>query len=625
MRFTEFLPDLSLAFILWTIIIAILGSVLWLTIYAFFKIIPKSIIPIRLEHILFLLIFVALPLFIKRTFYSKFSISAFIGLSRSTILIIGFVLVIAAVWFGRKHIGKIIDKALYGLDSRITPLVWLFVFLFALAVPLSFFKKTPPEMELIKNSSASNNSHVNVNNTNHPNIILVVMDSLTSLDMQLYGYERPTTPFISEWAKDAIIYNNVYSSSNWTTPSVMSLMTGQRVWTHRIWNDVFYRPVNYYENSFPKVLKDHGYDVYGFVQNRYAHPYTLGIQDAFSKKDKYYTFWISQDFWFNKFMDSLLLDRPIVYVWIMSSFINTQIMDYFRPPYYTTPAPPEKVFNSFLDYISQEQHRKSQHPFFALLYLWSPHFDYLPPKPYMGLFGDKEKFNSNVKQWSNFVFNKEYTPDKQRDVDILRKRYDEFILYCDNQFGMFISQLANVIDISNTIIIFTSDHGESFADGFLAHAGPHLYRQLVNVPLIIKIPGETKGKRIDTPVEQIDIAPTILELAGIHVPQWMEGQSLLPLHEGKTLEPHPIYSMQFRRNRSLGHPITKGTVAVWDGDYKLIYYLEDKKSLLFNLKSDPDETNDITKDKPEISQRLKKLIIANLSIANQKITQNNLK
>ncbi|HDH53762.1 MAG TPA: DUF4976 domain-containing protein, partial [Nitrospirae bacterium] len=78
-------------------------------------------------------------------------------------------------------------------------------------------------------------------------------------------------------------------------------------------------------------------------------------------------------------------------------------------------------------------------------------------------------------------------------------------------------------------------------------------------------------------------------------------------------------SMNFQRNRSQRHPITKGTVAVWEGDYKLIHYLENKESLLFNLKKDPGELNNLFEKEPETGQPLLKLIQDNLEKANEKI------
>jgi arylsulfatase A-like enzyme len=177
------------------------------------------------------------------------------------------------------------------------------------------------------------------------------------------------------------------------------------------------------------------------------------------------------------------------------------------------------------------------------------------------------------------------------------------------------------MDMSNTIIILSADHGESFSHGYQGHAGNHLYESLVRIPLIIKMPSERKGNVINMPVSQIDIAPTILDLAGIPAPDWMEGRSLLPLVKGKSLDPRPVYSMQLIENRSFGEPITKGTIALREGDYKLIYYLKDKKSLLFDLRSDPDEMQDISQQKQDVTKRLTGLIVENLSRANTEITK----
>ncbi len=629
MRFIDFLPDLSLSFILWTIIGVILAFVLWLIAYGLFIIISKFLTSIRLEHIIACFIFLVFPLLIKRTFLGHISVSDVIGLSHLTTLIIGGVLVTAILWFGHKYI----ERILKGLDSRITPLFWLFAFLLVLAVPFSIFKKGFPEAKYIPDNSA----HVTSSDKKRPNIILVIMDTLTARDMQLYGYNRLTTPFISKWAKeDAIVFSRAYSSANWTTPGTMTLMTGQRPWTHKVWYRAYYRPVSNYENNLQRVLRDYGYAVYGFVQNQYAHPETLGIKDAFLIKDKYHTFWVSRECWFYKLAD-FFVNRPVVKMWIFGGGNPiAERVNFSCPDRYTTLVPPEMVYNRFLKYISQTQLRNSgsgrsdkpQQPFFAWLHVIPPHEPYLPSKLYIGMFGDAEKFNTEKKQYGNFNFEAEYNPEKQADVNILRKRYDEFILHSDKQFELFLSRLAKIIDMSNTIIILTSDHGESFSHGYLAHGGPHLYEPLVHIPLIIKMPEGTNGKVIDMPVEQTDIAPTILELTNIPVPVWMEGRSLLPLFEGEIFAPRPVFSMHLIENRVIGNPpITKGTIAVWDGDYKLIYYLsetrseEDKKLLLFNLRSDPDETLNLLEERPEITRRLLKLINDNLSRANARITQ----
>lgn len=115
-------------------------------------------------------------------------------------------------------------------------------------------------LELLQNAFAAKSR-----NLSRPNIVLIVPDALNPLDMQGYDYVRPTTPFLSEWANDAIVFNSVYSQSNWTTPSMMSVMTSQRPWKHKVWYRVKYHAADRYADNLPSLLKDNGYNVYGFV------------------------------------------------------------------------------------------------------------------------------------------------------------------------------------------------------------------------------------------------------------------------------------------------------------------------------------------------------------------------
>lgn len=601
MRFKDFLPDLSLAFVLWTLLSVIFASILWLIIYGLSRVTPKYI---RIEHIIFFILFIALPVFVKKMLFS-FSLRTLTGLYFFAMIVIGI------CWFRQKQIKGLIDGILNSLYSRITPLVWLFAILFILAIPLSVKKSFSGSV------SVPDNKIYEVRDKGRPNIIMVIMDALTARDMQVYGYERPTTPFIAEWSKDAVLFKRVYSASNWTTPSTMSLLTGQRVWTHKIWHTSYYNPVGDYENNLPKILDDNGYDIYGFVQNPHAHPVALGMQQSFVVNDDPFTFRKPSGWWFDT-LKKPLIKRPIVEEWIFEKNFILNKINSSRSDRSETLEPPENVYNRFLEYISQIDDGKSKGPFFAYLHVLPPHNPYLPPKPYMGIFGDSEKLNSRKKQLNpKFRPDKSYESELQPSVDVLRKRYDEFILYSDNKFAEFMSRLPAVVDMSNTIVILSSDHGESFSHNYRGHRGSELYESLTHIPLMIKMPYKTENRMIDLPVRQIDIAPTVLDLAGIAVPSWMEGRSLFPLIQGKTLPSQPVFSMQFRNNRSLDSLIETGTIAVWEGDYKLIYYLEDGEISLFNLKNDYHERKNLLRKYPEKAREMTKLINENLSLANQ--------
>ena len=600
--FKDFLPSVSVVFVINSVIIVSLAFVLCSVIYIFYRISARLFISLRFEHLITWLILYFSLLIIFR----NFSLAEQLGMSHVLFLIMVIPVTAIVVWLLRKHNEKLLD----GIDFRITPLVWLFVFLSVVAVIISM-------SVVLKSTDALNSGtqeQITTGNINRPNIVLVSMDALTALDMQLYGYRRPTTPFISEWSKDALVFNKFYAASNWTTPAAMSMMTGQRPWTHKVWYRAFFNPVSKYEKNLPSVLKNNGYGVYNFIQNPYANPHTLGMEDSFDMKNRAYSFGVQADMWYELFEN-----MPVVGDWVSSlPLINMLTALSFPNNVTTTLTPPELIYNRFLDYISErEQTENNKQPFFAWLHVLSPHKWYLPPKPYMGLFGDADRFNKNTDQ----LIDHEYPPEKQADIDILRKRYDEFILYSDKQFEIFLQHLSEKIDMTNTIIILSADHGESFSHGYFEHAGQHLYEPLVHIPLVIKMLDRKAGKRIDVPVEQIDLAPTILELAGIDAPGWMEGRSLLPLTDGRTFEQRPVFSMQLNKNPSFGQPIQKGTVALWEADYKLIYYLGKKEVLLFNLKDDPGESTNLKDEKPDVTQRLLDVIKKNISQANKRITQ----
>lgn len=615
MRFRDFLPDLALAFILWSVAGSAVAWVFWVLTYLLPRSIPAITRRIRFEHILVWLVlgvafyFLA---FIKKTFINL-PVSDLIGVNRTIVVSAVVMILLAVIWFLRRS-GRIsFEKILSGLDSRITPVIWLFAVCFIIAIPASAMKKTPTGLPSPKSSNVSADDQ----NRDRPNIILVTMDALAAKDMQLYGYERPTTPFLSEWAREAFVFNRAYSSSNWTTPGAMSIMTGQRPWTHGIWYDAQFHPRVMDQHSLPSVLKDHGYSTYAFVQNEHAHPETLGIEGAFVKCDRPYAFGTKK---------GLLVDmvthfppkRQIALEWIFRHPVFVPFY-FLQPDTKVTSYPAGLVFDRFIDHISQS----GREPFFAWLHINPPHDPYLPPGQYAGAFGEAGKFNTERTQKRNFDFHQQYAPEKQADVDILRRRYDEFILYCDEQFRLFLSRLSRTVDLSRTVIILSSDHGESFSHGFLAHNGAFLYDPLVHIPLVIKLPGEKDGKTFDVPVEQTDITSTIFELAGIPPPQWTEGASLLPMITGKTLEHHPVFSMQLQENRAIGgYPITKGSIAVWKNDHKLIYYLgkDARMPELYDLKTDPDETRNIFPADNRTAQQLVDMISENLSRANKRIT-----
>ena len=287
--------------------------------------------------------------------------------------------------------------------------------------------------------------------------------------------------------------------------------------------------------------------------------------------------------------------------------------------------------NTILDkFISDIDNSDYTEPFFVWLHMMPPHEPYLPPEPFIGTFDSSSRLRTLEKQFNyrrvvaeHLEKSGRFTLEDLELLDSYRARYDENILFCDKKFEDFIDQLMKRNMLNNTVIILSADHGEIFENNHMGHGGV-FYEQVMNIPLIIKYPNQTDGRVVDDIIEQIDIPATILDIADISLPSWMEGRSLVPFLHDEKLLPMPAFSMHLEANRRRGHKIEKGLFAVWEGDYKLIYDLEKGESLLFNLKKDPEEQDNLIGKEPEVGKHLVGLILDNLEKANERITSSNI-
>lgn len=247
-----------------------------------------------------------------------------------------------------------------------------------------------------------------------------------------------------------------------------------------------------------------------------------------------------------------------------------------------------------------------------------PHAPYLPGQKFRKQFLNEDILLTVSDQMIPGVSEKfTYPENVQPLISKLRLRYDEFIQDTDNEFGLFLSNIKAQGVLDTSIVIISSDHGESFERGYVTHGGPMLYNNLIHVPLIIRTPGQTKPAVINRPAEQVDIAPTILDLLGIGIPDWMEGESLKPFLEKGADTGKPKFSMQLDENSVAGN-IKKGVIAVILDNYKYIYNLNTQKSELYHLAKDPQETTNLAETEPERSAFMKQLILNQLAIVNQK-------
>ncbi len=601
--FPEFLPAIALVTILWSIVAMVAAFLIWLPGRVLEWSCRRTACKVRTEH---LLLFACIATLLgavvwlgKRLIWEGLVTTLQFKVALFSCVVLASVFL---TWLFRNRMAVI--------QERITPLVWLFGIWFVLSVPLVAYNTWGKTEHVVSQKIPQSP----VTDENRTNIILVTFDALTARDMSLYGYYRPTTPFISKWAKTASLFTRTYSDSNFTTPTTATLMTGKRVWTHRTYHLNGSKPLKNHIENLPLMLKNKGYYNMAFIVNPRASVKTLGISDSFAIAPLPTEFSTAVSLFeiINKFLYRVFSDKIELHDWIIKEdFILRRLVDMISQDFSITLVPPSNAFNRFLETVDNNPSR----PFFAWIHLLTPHYPYLPPEPYKGMFDSSPQMRTYKSQW-------EITKNSPKKlISIFRARYDEFIRYSDKEFEDFIMQVTARDKLKNTVIILSSDHGESFEHDYIGHNGPHLYEQFIHIPLVIKGPDQTEGRVINDLVEQIDIPPTILDIAGVPVPSWMEGRSLLPLMKGEKLPSRYVFSMNFEKNPSRGHQIASGTIALLDGDYKLVHYLEKNKSLLFNLKDDPDELNNLFDKEPETGQRLLNIILDNLEKTNERISR----
>jgi arylsulfatase A-like enzyme len=187
-----------------------------------------------------------------------------------------------------------------------------------------------------------------------------------------------------------------------------------------------------------------------------------------------------------------------------------------------------------------------------------------------------------------------YKAPKQFNGQIIKSAYYAMIEHIDHQFGRLIDTLEESGQLDNTIILYHSDHGELLGDHGLIFKGCRFFEGAIHVPMIFSCPERFQtGLRSNALVELVDIAPTLLEAAGLDVPSSMQGESLLPILSG-TAEPsthkrHVVCDFYDSVGYSPVESQTQATMT-FDGRYKMVlYHREGNLGELFDLQEDPGE------------------------------------
>jgi len=225
-------------------------------------------------------------------------------------------------------------------------------------------------------------------------------------------------------------------------------------------------------------------------------------------------------------------------------------------------------------------------PWFLWAHYFDPHFEYLPHEDV------PEPFHATP-------------PTGLEDPGALERYkvlYDGEIAYSDRFVGRLLERVAALPRSRETVIVLTADHGEEFQEhGGLMH-GFTLYEEVIRVPLAIRIPG-VPGRRVEEPVGLVQVLPTVLDALGLEVPEPIEGKSLLPGLRAGSVPAMPLLSELRLFDGFHADSIVKGS-------WKLIVDRSNDRRLLFDLRRDPDEEDDLAGEHPVRVARLEQRLEA---------------
>lgn len=378
-----------------------------------------------------------------------------------------------------------------------------------------------------------------------PNVVLISIDTLRADRLGAYGHTLPTSPTVDRrLAGEGVVFEHVFSQSPKTTPSHMTMLTSLYPAVHGIelWEGQTAGPVlSPRVDTLAEVLRNAGYATAAFTGGAHMHR-ARGFSQGFRRY---------------RHDDQLRRARA----WLR-----------------------EKAGRSF----------------FLFFHTYEVHDPYKPPPELIPLFdgqyGDgpildvvRRVRGGGLDGWEHGhrLFWDAVDPSNPRDVQFVSRLYDAGIRHMDDDTLKPLLDELDALGLSNdTLVVFTSDHGEAFLEhGHFLHGD--LYEETLHVPLVLRFPGRVPaGTRVAQRARLLDVMPTVLDLVGVAAPPHLQGRSLAALARGTAPPDGDDAAVSEFSQRDRGHLFESLRVGhdmlIRDGD----------RMLLFDLQSDPREQAD---------------------------------
>lgn len=428
-----------------------------------------------------------------------------------------------------------------------------------------------------------------------PNVLWICADQQRFDTIAGLNNQHIHTPNLRKLMDESVTFTHAFVQNTVCSPSRASFLTGRYPHTTGLRaNGQRIRPG---ERLVTRILADNGYTC-GLSGKLHLSP-CAGGRNEDRIDDGYQVFWWSHD------LTDSWPGKNMWHVWLKDKGVKwpqaprgSELWGVPVDPQYTQTAWCSEMAIQFM-----RQQRKFN-PWLMSVNIFQPHHPFWPAQDYLSRY-DAEKMPSpqyhDGELDSKPVFQRvdhqaayagtgiSFAKTDDRTHRQITAAYYAMIEQVDTEVGRMMKVLEQTGQADNTIVIFMSDHGEMLGDHGIYLKGPYFYDCMIRVPLIIRWPGKYKaGLKSDALVEMIDLAPTLLEAAGVPVPSGVQGRSLTPVLTGNATEHRDsIYSEHF--DSSFLYDPPPMAACVRNRSHKLSYYHGLAAGELYDLRKDPGE------------------------------------
>ena len=375
-----------------------------------------------------------------------------------------------------------------------------------------------------------------------PNVLFIIWDTVRSGSLSLYGYDRPTTPYLETWAAEGVVFDQAIAPGPWTLPSHATMFTGHPA--HELSTD-FLKPLDRVYPTLAEAFRTEGYLTVAMVANVIYTSRDGGVLRGFDHQESY-----------GITRAQLRLSPELAQAY-------RRRQEWRNPHRFYARSGARSISDRFLRWLDA----RGDQPYFAFLNYYDAHRPYLAPPEL------REKFANPLNPQQGW--------------------YDAAIAKLDAELERLLGELDRRGELDNTIVVLTSDHGELFGEHDLTGHANALYLPLLRVPLVMWcrtcLPRE---RRIVAPVSLTDIAATVSSLTGLTPALPFPGHSLAKLWgpDSSSAPGSPLVSSVTKGIRVQSHfPVQWGPMAsLVEGGYH--YILDSRgKQELFDLSANLDE------------------------------------